>query len=81
MMIPTLVMLWFAGSIFLVWWWNYQRQTNKLLELHQKEWNEITRNLKDNNATEIEIDEAYMRYVELLMNTRDNIYGACFPRE
>jgi hypothetical protein len=80
-MIPMLVILSTAGSMFLVWWWNYQRQTEKLLEQHQKEWNEIKRILKDNNATEIEIDEAYIRYIEHLMNTRDSTYGACIPLE
>lgn len=74
-------MVTFAVIFIIVWNWNFDRQTEKLLMKHQKEWDERRSKLEQKGATDFEIDEAYLQYVEHLKNTRHEIYGACFPRK
>ena len=76
----------FAMVIFvivfvIVWNWNYDKQTALLCEKHQKEWDKIKNELIKNGATQIEVFDKYNEYIEHLMNTRHETYGACFPRE
>ena len=59
--------------------WNFDRQTEKLLMKHQKEWDKIRSKLEQKGATDFEIDEAYLQYIQHLINNRDSCYGACFP--
>lgn len=48
----------------------------KLLVKHQTEWNEIKKNLAEN-----EIDDAYVGYIGELIANRDSFLGACLPKE
>lgn len=62
-----------AGIVFLVAYSIvYQLATARLLRKHQCEWNDIK-----SRSTEIEVDDAYMEYIEYLMNNRHPWLGCC----
>ena len=54
-------------------WCHELKQIGKLIEEHQKLWNEIKKDLKDN-----EKDDAYLRFIENLPSTP---HGKGFPLE
>ena len=53
----------------------YQIATVRLLNKHQREWDEIK-----SHTPECDVDATYMRYLEYLMQHRHPWLGYCFPR-
>ena len=78
-MIGFTVILVFAILYYIVFRINHKIHTNKLLKEHQLEWDEMKQKLKDKGATEQDILEKHLEYIEHLRDTRHQKYGACFP--
>lgn len=66
-------------AVLAAWFINYRIHTNRLLNEHQKVWNEQKKRLESQGLREIDIDDFYMDYCDMLEESR-GIYGACFPR-
>ena len=69
-----------TGTVALsAWFINYRIHTNRLLNEHQKVWDEQKKRLEAQGLREIDIDDFYMEYLDKLMASR-GVYGACFQR-
>lgn len=75
------VMVTFVIVFIIIWKCNFDKQRALLCEKHQKEWDKIKNELLQKGATEIEVFDKYNEYIEHLMKTRHETYGACFPRK
>lgn len=53
----------------------------KLLDAHQREWNDIKKEAIESGKSEEDIDDLYIKYLGYLTATRHWFFGACFPRE
>lgn len=68
------------GALFTaVTYFYYEYKSRKLLKVHQQEWDLKKNMLREMGAVETDIEDAYMRYCDRLMNNR-GLCGACLPK-